>query len=460
MSEPDPSLAPPAGTPSPPGVPAGPGASPAIPPARVPRTILAAGAVGLVVGGIGLAEVASRAVTAPTSMRVAGVFHLSMLAFLTTSVLGALHQFSPVIGMAPLRSVRVAGVSAALFVPSVWVLAGSLEWGVLWLAATAGALAWTAILLMVWNLSRPLAGRGKGTPIVGIRLSLAFLVTTAGFGVVYALDLDTGWFSLLPVRILAHAHLGLLGWLGITYMAVAEKLWPMFLLAHVERSPARWGIWLAATGVTLLVGGLLLQWRWLCVLGGLGVAAGLACHLGALAAYVRNRRRPLELLHAFIFASALSLLVAVAAGVVGALAPVTVTARQRLLTVEVLGLFGWLGLAVVGHAHKIVPFISWTKLRERGFLMRPDGKPLLFADLFDGRVARLTLASMTLGVGFLLAGAAAATSWAFAAGGLLLSLTGVLALSNLGFGPRRAGRSATVLDIPALATPVTAQEER
>ena len=71
-----------------------------------------------------------------------------------------------------------------------------------------------------------------GVPLVGLRLSVSYLVVTVGFGVTYAFDRTEGWFGLLPHRVLSHAHLGLLGWLGLTYVSVAERLWPMFLLAH------------------------------------------------------------------------------------------------------------------------------------------------------------------------------------------------------------------------------------
>ena len=180
------------------------------------------------------------------------------------------------------------------------------------------------------------ATRGKGTPVLGLRLALGFLVLTAAFGVTYAFDRQAFWFGLLPRRVLAHAHLGLLGWLGLAYVAVAEKLW-----------------------------------------------------------------------------------------------------RIRLTSVEVLALAGWLGLAIVGHAHKIVPFIAWSSLRARGVTTGPDGTPLLFAHLFDHPTARLTFATATTGVAAALTGAGTGTALLVRVGGTSLAATGVLALANLGLGPRR-----------------------
>ncbi|MEI2700350.1 MAG: hypothetical protein V9E94_19215, partial [Microthrixaceae bacterium] len=62
-------------------------------------------------------------------------------------------------------------------------------------------------------------------------MAVIYLVATAAFGVTYAFDRSNFWFELLSHRVLAHAHLGLIGWLGLAYVSVAEKLWPMFLLA-------------------------------------------------------------------------------------------------------------------------------------------------------------------------------------------------------------------------------------
>ena len=149
------------------------------------------------------------------------------------------------------------------------------------------------------NLSGPLSARGKGTTVLGLRLALGFLVLTAAFGVTYAFDRQASWFGLLPRRVLAHAHLGLLGWLGLAYVAVAEKLWPMFLLAHRPGSrTGDWAVRLLPTGAAVLAAGLLIPNKPVAVAGGLLAGAGLASHLASLAGVIRHRRRPLELLHA------------------------------------------------------------------------------------------------------------------------------------------------------------------
>src|SRR3546814_18218413 len=64
-----------------------------------------------------------------------------------------------------------------------------------------------------------------------------------------------------------------------------------------------------------------------------------------------------------------------------------------------MALAAWLGLALLGHAHKVVPFIVWTKLRiDRR--MPTGGKPLLFGALFRNRAAPVTLGLAAGGFAF------------------------------------------------------------
>lgn len=420
-----------------------PGANPpTAPPPAIPLSFLAASGVGLVGFGVLLALGADLAVVYARYTSIVGAVHVGLLAFLTTAVLGALHQFAPVVGVAPLRSVRVAWVTAVLWITGAWLLPQGFAHGPESLIQIGGSLAFTAVLLAAWNVSKALTQRDKGTPIVGLRLSVFFLVATASFGIVYAFDRQEGWFPLLNERVLAHAHLGLLGWMGLTYVAVAEKLWPMFLLAHrpSERSGA-WAIRLLAAGVSILVPGLLFAWEAVGIVGGVLVAGGVAAHLVSLASVLRHRRRRLELLHGFILAAAVALVAAVVIGAVAALAPVSTTIRMRLVSAEVASLFAWLTLAVVGHVHKIVPFIVWGRLRAAGIKKRPDGRQLMFSDLFDARVARATFVLAVAGCATLVVGFLVASEPTVATGALVLSVTGVVALSNLGFGPRRAAKA-------------------
>ncbi len=360
-----------------------------VPPPDVPLSFLGASGLALVVLGVVLALTASHIVSAPSDDVPIAVTHVAMLGFLTTGVLGALHQFSTVVGMRPLRSIAWARVTFYVVVAGVWLLPVSFASHDNPLVAGAGALLTIGFCLAAWNLSGPLSSRRKDPSLTGLRWSVAGLLTTAGFGVTYAFDRNGTWFNLSPNVDLAHAHIGLLAWLGLAYVAVAEKLWPMFLLAHRPgRSPGVLAVRLVPAGVVVVVAGLLTDERYVALAGGVIVGAGLGCHLASFAGLVRHRRRPLELLHAFVIASAVFLVAAAGLAAAAGFAPVSTTVRSGLASAEVAALASWLGLALLGHVHKVVPFVVWGVFRSREIRTGPGGRPLLFADLWRKDVGR------------------------------------------------------------------------
>jgi uncharacterized membrane protein YvlD (DUF360 family) len=92
---------------------------------------------------------------------------------------------------------------------------------------------------------------------------------------------------------------------------------------------------------------------------------------------------------------------------------------------------GWLLVALVGHAHKVIPFISWSELRARGVKEKSDRTQLMFADLYNHQLATLTYGLITAGVAAICLGFAASLTGAFIAGGVLFMVTGVCVAANL-----------------------------
>lgn len=431
-----------------------PGALTSVPPAGVPLSFLGASAVGLVGFGLAALLAADKIVASPVYPGTLAAVHVGMLAFLTVGVLGALHQFAPVIGQRPLRSIAAARASFVGMVATAWLLPTGFAHGPEGLVPLGGSIGLATVLLVAWNLSGPLGPGATGLPVQGLRMAVAFLVTTVVFGVVYAFNRQTGWFPLLPRRVLAHAHLGLLGWLGLTYVSVAEKLWPMFLLSHrpSDRS-GRLAVWCVAAGVTALAPGLLVGAPAVAWAGGLVTGGGLVAHLASLASHLRHRRRPLEVLHAFVLVSSAFLATALVVATLTAVLPVTPVERTRLVGAEVMALTAWLGLAVVGHVHKIVPFIGYQVLRAEGITTGPSGRPLMFADLADARAARWALACAGSGSASMIVGLLTAHDGVLAVGAFALAASGVVTTANLVAGPRRVRRHAAAASRPASPTP-------
>lgn len=441
--------------PTPPGATGPMGGGQNAPPAAIPLTFFAAAAVGLAAAAIALVFTAQRVIDAPTSRQVVATAHLFTLAFLTTAMLGAAHQFGPVISTAPLRSTAVGRACSLAFPPAAWLLALGFAVDLPWLVSTAGSIAFTLVCLVAWNLSGPLLQRGKGLAIAGLRIAVAMLFVTAAFGITYAFDRQAGWFGLLPRRVLAHAHLGLVAWLGTGYVSVAEKLWPLFLLAHrPNRTSGRWIVALLPAGASVLAVALLIPNRAATYLGAGLIGAGLLLHAASFAGVMKARRREPELLHAFIGASIASMAIALALAGLLAAGSFDSATTTRLVAAEVLALLGWIGLAIIGHSHKIVPFVEWSSLRAKG-IARASGRPLLFSHLYRKDVAIATFAAAAGGYGAAIAGVLLASAVLLRAGACALVAAALSALVNLAAGPARVRRQQRALEpVPGPAAPL------
>src|SRR6185437_2666444 len=319
------------------------------------------------------------------------------------------------------------------------------------------------VTLLVVNLSAPLAARGKGHTVTGLRFALAGFTATACFGVTYVADRHGNWFDLSGHTVLAHAVIGLFAWLGLTYAAVAEKLWPMFFLAHVpgRHMAGRLAVWLIPAGVTLLSPGLLASVNPLAWAGAVVLAAGLAAHLASLAAHVRHRRRRGGLHLAFVATAAGFLIAGTGLALAAALVmPGDHHAGMALAAAAVAAFAGWLLEALAGHVHKVVPFILWSVLRARGISMNRSGAPLGFADLYDHRIAAATYALITLGVTATAAGFGATQPAALMIGGGLLAVAGLAAATNLSVTPALLLRKDSGHSPRSRRTPLTEDERR
>ncbi len=411
-----------------------------VPPPYLPLGFLAAAAVGLVACGVAVALVRTSATTDPTADPVVAAVHLGVLATLATGILGALHQFTPVITGRPLRSVRRGVATLVTWVLASWLLVAGVAGGYPAIAALSGVLALLAIVLVVTNLAGPLRVAGKGAPVLGLRLSLVGAVLTSLLGMTFVLDRRESWFGLSGHADVAMGVVGLVAWLGVTYMGVAQKLWPMFLLAHVptRRPVGTYAVSLSFAGSTTLAVGLGWGISAAGVLGAATLAAGVAAHVGSLLIHVRHRRRGVDVYLVVTLTSAGWLVPAAGLGlaselVVGSHHHVGVALAAGALA----AVGGWLLEALVGHAHKVVPFIVWSMLRAWGVAQGPAGRPLMFSDLYNATAFVASYVTTTLGIAGLCAGLASAVPALVATGGVLLALSGLVTAANLAIVPWR-----------------------
>ncbi|MGH9047672.1 MAG: hypothetical protein ACRDVW_10220 [Acidimicrobiales bacterium] len=430
-----------------------PGLPGAVPPPSVPLSFLAAASLGLLACGAAWIWARGAAAVTPTADQVVAAVHFGVMAALSMGVLGAMHQFTPVITGRALRSVRLARATFAAWLLASWMLPLGVATEQLAVTAVSGALAGTAVVLLVVNLLPPLSVRGKGTPVTALRFALAGSVLTGLLGVAFVADRQGNWFTLAGHVDLAMGVIGLFGWLGITYLGVAEKLWPMFMLAHLpgRRVAGRAAVWGVAAGVALLTPGLAWNVSGLAWTGAVVLAAGLGAHVASLSAHIRHRRRKADLHLAFVLTSAAWL--PVGAGLALAAAIVVqhhYHAGLELAAAAMAAFGGWLLQALVGHVHKVVPFILWSALRARGVATGPGGRPLMFADLYHHTWAAVAYGTVTCGIAAMCAGLGSSTPSATAAGGALLGITGLVVAANLSVVP---ARMLVRRGVPATTTP-------
>ncbi len=407
-----------------------------VPPPSVPVSFLAATPAGLAGCGITLAWASGASAADPTADPVVAAAHLGVLATLSMGVLGALHQFTPVVTHRRLRSVLLARATFASWLAASWLLPLGVAARQEDLVEAGGGLAAVAVGLLVANLWAPLSVRGKGLPVAGLRMAVAGLVVTACYGIVYVADRRGAWFVLAGHVVLAHAVAGLFGWLGLVYMSLAGTLWPMFFLANVpgRRRLSSLAVYGVATGVAALSPGLLLGLAWLSWAGIVVLAGGLGAHLAMLGAYLRRRRRRADFFLAFVVTSAAWL---VAGAILALAAGLTAGRRANLAGAAVLALAGWLLEALAGHALKIVPLIAWPALLDRSALPVPHGGRPGGPGLHIQSLAAVSYGLLNAGLAAACAGFAASLPGLITAGGGLLAAASAAAGASLSARPMR-----------------------
>ena len=321
-------------------------------------SFLAAASLGLVGCGVTLIWFRSYGTVNPTDDQVVAAAHLAMLATLSMGVLGAIHQFTPVITQRPFRSLPLSRATFLSWLAGAWLLPLGFATRQESVVEAGGFFAGLAVTLLIVNIFPALSARGKGPPVTGLRFAVGGFVVTACYGVVYVIDRRGHWFDLNAHVVLAHAVVGLFAWLGLTYVSVAEKLWPMFLLAHVpgQRRSSWLAVWAIPCGVLLFSPGLLFGVVWLAWCGAAILSIGLGAHLFSLLLHIRHRRRKADLHLLFVVTAAAWLVVGIGLALA---AELTLGHHHHLgialVAASIVAISGWLLVALWATRTKSCP---------------------------------------------------------------------------------------------------------
>jgi hypothetical protein len=374
------------------------------PPFILPGEHFAAAALFLVLGAAGLVVVTPALTDGfyPT-MRVVATAHLFTLGWVTTSIMGALYQFLPVALGEPIRSVRVAHATFALYVPGLAAFVTGLASGRSGIMLVGAALLGAGVLLFVANLAATLR-RSRTRDLTWWALAAAslYLVVTLILGL--ALTGNLRWAFLGGGRFAAvgvHLHVAIAGWVLLVMVGVAHRLLPMFLLSHGAGD----ALAKAAVGLLSAGAGMLaflhhappLVSRWI---PALLIAAGVICFLAQARRFYRHRHRPALDPGMRLAAAGLGLL---GVGLVMAAPVLLGIATPRLSTAYVTALLLGISLFVAAFYYKIVPFLVW--FHRFGPLAGKRSVPKV-SELYSARAALLAALLLATGAFALVSGVA------------------------------------------------------
>lgn len=392
--------------------------------------------------------------------------HLVTIGWLSVLMLGALHQFLPVIAARPLASDRLALVALGLVEAGLAaMIAGFLALDGLGVPVALLPLGGSAVLAGFLCAAGNLGWTLRGTsplplPARFVVAALGFLALTAllgiGFGCAFALPAPPDWLAALVAQGLAlHLLAGIGGWFALTAVGVSYKLLPMFMLAEEERGR------LGTSILRLMVGGLVVamcagliavladaRWHPVAEAGEAIFAAALVLYLWDARLLFRQRlRRGLEL-NSVTAAVSLAFLALALAGLVAVRVARGDAAAAAPLVL--LALLGWLSLLGLGQLYKIVPFMTWL---ERYAPRLGRGPVPRVQDLVSETRARPWFAGFALGALACAAAAAIGAAGAARLGAALLFVSTLTVAREL----IRARRESP--DVPG-AFPATLQQRR
>ncbi len=390
----------------------------AAPPLRLPGEHFIAATGFLIVGALGLWQVAPLLASGAYPLAsVVAVTHLFTLGWITTSIMGALYQFLPVALNQAIASERLAHATFGLHVSGVALMVTGIAAGHAVVLTIGLVLLGAGITTFLGNLGVTLhrAARRELT-WWALCAAAVFLAVALVLGVALAIHRFTGMLgSAHDLALRVHLHAGLFGWVMLVIVGVSHRLLPMFLLSHGggERL-AWWALRLLVAGAAVLT-----LFHHLPVLGRelplLLLVAGLIAWVLQARTYYRHRHRPQ--LDAGLRLSAIAIgLLALTPLALGRLLLPGAAAPARTLYAGLLVLGG--ALFVAAQYYKIVPFLIWN----RHFGPLAGTRPLpRVADLYAAREATVAIAFLATGAVLVLAGIGATASAVVRAGALLLA---------------------------------------
>jgi hypothetical protein len=301
--------------------------------------------------------------------------HLVTVGFMLMVMLGALIQILPVVAGANLDNPLAVArwLHAGLAAGALLLAAGFLLGQAALLGAAALVLGLAVAAFLVAG-ARALAGVPSTSPTIrGLKLALAGLAGAAGLGVWLALAIANGWAVALPVLADLHAGWALGAWAGVLLAALAYVVVPMFQLTPGYPAQPSW--WFPGILLGLMVGwalGVVLDAAAaIRLVRALSAVAGIGFALLTLRLQARRRRARSDVTYRYWQIGLASAIFALAMVLTATAWPPLAELTGWSIFAGILLLVGGFMSFIIGMLYKIVPFLAWMHLRNRGSARSP-----------------------------------------------------------------------------------------
>ena len=301
--------------------------------------------------------------------------HLVTVGFMLMVMLGALIQILPVVAGANLDNpLAVARWLHAGLAAGALLLAAGFLFGQAALLGAAALVLGLAVAAFLVAGARALAGVPSTSPTIrGLKLALAGLAGAAGLGVWLALAIANGWAVALPALADLHAGWALGAWAGVLLAALAYVVVPMFQLT--PGYPARPSWWFPGILLGLMVGwalGVVLDAAAaIRLVRALSAVAGIGFALLTLRLQARRRRARSDVTYRYWQLGLASAIFALAMVLTATAWPPLAELTGWSIFAGILLLVGGFMSFIIGMLYKIVPFLAWMHLRNRGSARSP-----------------------------------------------------------------------------------------
>ena len=301
--------------------------------------------------------------------------HLVTVGFMLMVMLGALIQILPVVAGANLDNpLAVARWLHAGLAAGALLLAAGFLFGQAALLGAAALVLGLAVAAFLVAGGRSLAGVPSTSPTIrGLQLAFAGLAGAAGLGAWLALAIANGWAVALPALADLHAGWALGAWAGVLLAALAYVVVPMFQLT--PGYPARPSWWFPGILLGLMVGwalGVVLDAAAaIRLVRALSAVAGIGFALLTLRLQARRRRARSDVTYRYWQLGLASAIFALAMVLTATAWPPLAELTGWSIFAGILLLVGGFMSFIIGMLYKIVPFLAWMHLRNRGSARSP-----------------------------------------------------------------------------------------